>query len=80
MTVHHLAFCAEPMRGSTVRRAILPTTSARSRGARDVYGAPDAPATWGAAIPEGVAGVGTDGLHIRPAAGHVPNGDGRRVR
>ncbi len=81
VTVHHLAFCAGPMRGSAVRRATPPTTSARSRGARDVLGvhAEALPATRSAAIPEGVAVPTPDGSITRPALGRVLTVGGRPV-
>ena len=85
VTVQHLAFCAEPMRGSRVERATLPTTSARSRGAVAVLG-PHAealaggPATRTAALPEGATVARPDGTITRPAAGRVLRVDGRAIR
>ena len=85
VTVRHLAFCAEPMRGSRVERATLPATSARSRGAVALLGPhaevlPGGLASRAAALPDGATVARPDGTITRPAAGRVLRVDGRPVR
>lgn len=85
--VQHLAFCDDPVRVSTVRRATLPTTHPRTRSARALLGPhvepePDVPALP-AADPYGpgarsVPG-GREGWTVR-VVGRVLSIDGRSVR